>query len=271
MQEGEQITIQVRTNLDDSQEISLEVNENEEIYESICKDLLNHNIDCEKMSNVEIYFGGEPLDKGDETFYDRGIEDGARLVVNMIPLRKRASVIQVLDDIIELNTEADIEEITEDKLCEKMEGVSLCKTKSIRKENFGMTINEKCSWHDKDFKFECKPPLDDLPKQVEYIETLPQPEQRTQAWFEMRDKRVTASVAGAIVGMNPHQSRDDTLRDKLGLGKPFNGFVATEHGTRMEEIATMLYEQSKILDGEKPTDPALFSKSLIDTIYSSLD
>lgn len=107
MREGEQITIQVRTNLDDSQEISLEVNENEEIYESICKDLLNHNIDCEKMSNVEIYFGGEPLDKGDETFYDRGIEDGARLVVNMIPLRKRASVIQVLDDIIELNPESD--------------------------------------------------------------------------------------------------------------------------------------------------------------------
>ena len=107
MQEGEQITIQVRTNLDDNQEIFLEVNENEEIYDSICRGLLSHNIDCEKMSNVEIYLGGESLDKGDETFHEQGIEDGARLVVNMIPLRKRASVIQVLDDIIELNPESD--------------------------------------------------------------------------------------------------------------------------------------------------------------------
>ena len=113
----------------------------------------------------------------------------------------------------------------EEELCEDMSKLS---------------INEKCSWHDKDFKFECKPPLEDLFKQVEYIETLPQPEQRTPEWYKMRDQRVTASVAGAIVGMNPHQSRDDTLRDKLGLGKPFSGFVATEHGTRMEEIATML-------------------------------
>ena len=40
---------------------------------------------------------------------------------------------------------------------------------------------------------------------------------------------------------------------------------------KINKIATMLYEQSKILDGEKPSDPALFSKSLIDTIYSSLD
>ena len=39
---------------------------------------------------------------------------------------------------------------------------------------------------------------------------------------------------------------------------------------KINKIATMLYEQSKILDGEKPTDPSQFSKSLIDTIYKSL-
>ena len=38
-----------------------------------------------------------------------------------------------------------------------------------------------------------------------------------------------------------------------------------------EDLDDLDDEQSKILDGEKPTDPALFSKSLIDTIYSSLD
>ena len=39
----------------------------------------------------------------------------------------------------------------------------------------------------------------------------------------------------------------------------------------ISKIATMLYEQSKILDGEKPSDPAGFSKDLIDIIYSSVN
>ena len=38
----------------------------------------------------------------------------------------------------------------------------------------------------------------------------------------------------------------------------------------VENISILLYEQSKILDGEKPSDPANFSKKLIDTIYASL-
>ena len=141
----------------------------------------------------------------------------------------------------------------EEELCEEMSKLS---------------ISDKCSWHDKDFRFECKPPLKDLFKQVEYIEKLPQPEQRTPEWYKMRDQRVTASVAGAIVGMNPHQSRDDTLRDKLGLGKPFSGFVATEHGTRMEEIATMLYE---IETGKPVTEFGLVPHPYIPFIGASPD
>ena len=38
----------------------------------------------------------------------------------------------------------------------------------------------------------------------------------------------------------------------------------------VENISILLYEQSKILDGEKPSDPANFSKKLVDTIYASL-
>ena len=40
--------------------------------------------------------------------------------------------------------------------------------------------------------------------------------------------------------------------------------------TDIKRIALMLYEQSKILDGEKPSDPVNFSKNIIDTIYSSI-
>ena len=38
--------------------------------------------------------------------------------------------------------------------------------------------------------------------------------------------------------------------------------------TDIKRIALMLYEQSKILDGEKPSDPVNFSKNIVDTIYS---
>ncbi len=40
--------------------------------------------------------------------------------------------------------------------------------------------------------------------------------------------------------------------------------------TDIKRIALMLYEQSKILDGEKPSDPVNFSKNIIDTIFSSI-
>ena len=39
----------------------------------------------------------------------------------------------------------------------------------------------------------------------------------------------------------------------------------------IKRIALMLFEQSKILDGEKPADPVNFSKNVVDTIYSSLN
>ena len=39
----------------------------------------------------------------------------------------------------------------------------------------------------------------------------------------------------------------------------------------LENIAILLYEQSKILDGDKPTNPVEFSKKLIETISSSIN
>ena len=41
----EQITIQVRTTLDENEEISLKVHKNEKIYDSICEGLLSYKID----------------------------------------------------------------------------------------------------------------------------------------------------------------------------------------------------------------------------------
>ena len=39
----------------------------------------------------------------------------------------------------------------------------------------------------------------------------------------------------------------------------------------VENISILLYEQSKILDGEKPSDPIEFSKKLINTIFSAIE
>ena len=41
--------------------------------------------------------------------------------------------------------------------------------------------------------------------------------------------------------------------------------------SEVENISILLYEQSKILDGEKPSDPVEFSKKLIETITTSIN
>jgi molecular chaperone HtpG len=40
---------------------------------------------------------------------------------------------------------------------------------------------------------------------------------------------------------------------------------------KVEDIAILLYEQSRIVEGDKPSDPIAFSKKLIETLTSSID
>ena len=53
---------------------------------------------------------------------------------------------------------------------------------------------------------------------VDFIANLPQPEQRTQEWFDMRKNMITASSAAQAIGENPYpkQKPDDLILDKLG-------------------------------------------------------
>lgn len=70
--------------------------------------------------------------------------------------------------------------------------------------------------------------------------------QGTPEWFEARKGRVTASVAGAILGLSPHMTREDVMRamvrDTLGAEPEFTGNVATQWGSAMEEEARVDYE-----------------------------
>jgi molecular chaperone HtpG len=65
-----------------------------------------------------------------------------------------------------------------------------------------------------------------------------------------------------ILELNP----DHKLIKKLGKMSKDKSSIGD-----IENIAILLYEQSMILDGEKPSDPVNFSKKLIDTISASIN
>ena len=77
--------------------------------------------------------------------------------------------------------------------------------------------------------------------QVKQLMKLPQPEQRSQAWYDMRYNMITASDIGAIIGYSKYQNRMKILRKKCGLGPPFTGNFHTRHGQMFEPIATDIY------------------------------
>ena len=79
---------------------------------------------------------------------------------------------------------------------------------------------------------------------LEVIRNLPQPEQRTQEWFDQRKKMLTASTCAQALDENPYrnQSSDNLIIDKVGLGARFPDNVFVHHGKKYEQVATMIYE-----------------------------
>ena len=70
-------------------------------------------------------------------------------------------------------------------------------------------------------------------------------EQRTPEWFKQRKGKITGSVAGAALGVNPYMTPDALIRRLVrlwhGAESEFNGNIATEYGTLHEPIAIMDY------------------------------
>ena len=105
-------------------------------------------------------------------------------------------------------------------------------------------FNEKCkNLFNKDY-VQIPTEYIDLVNHVKYIAELPQPEQRTQEWFDMRKNMITASCAAQVIGENPYpnQGPDEFILDKLNLGPPFIDNKFVHHGKKYEEIATKIYE-----------------------------
>ena len=84
---------------------------------------------------------------------------------------------------------------------------------------------------------------DFLKKKVEYLLTVPQPEQRTEAWYRLREGRLTASDLATALNESKYDKPIDLVLKKCGLGPPFMGNKYTEWGVKYEPIATMIYEQ----------------------------
>ena len=73
------------------------------------------------------------------------------------------------------------------------------------------------------------------------------PEQRSEAWFAMRNTMLTASDAGTAIGVNPYQKPEELILSKCGVKKEQSTW-ATGHGQKYEDEARILYEQKT---GEK--------------------
>lgn len=69
---------------------------------------------------------------------------------------------------------------------------------------------------------------------IDALLAIPQPEQRTEAWYAARHTRLTASDAATALGLNPYETPEALILKKCGLGERFEGNEATAHGQKWE-------------------------------------
>jgi putative phage-type endonuclease len=72
---------------------------------------------------------------------------------------------------------------------------------------------------------------------------MSQAPQRSQQWHEARKAKITGSVSGAILGLNPYMTPDAVMRrlvrDYHGQESEFTGNIATEYGQLNEPMALL--------------------------------
>lgn len=103
---------------------------------------------------------------------------------------------------------------------------------------------------------------------VPYLKALPQPEQRSELWYEIRGKSITASDFGTTLGMNHYNKPEEVLYKKCGLGKPFSGNVHTRHGQMFEDVAIGIEEKRR---GIKINEYGLIQHPVLNFIAASPD
>lgn len=81
-------------------------------------------------------------------------------------------------------------------------------------------------------------------KTCKYIGELPQVEQRTPEWFELRRGVITASEAGYLLGKKGPAKCIETIKIKSGVmkAKQLAGSPAIDHGVTYEDVVKRIYE-----------------------------
>jgi putative phage-type endonuclease len=82
---------------------------------------------------------------------------------------------------------------------------------------------------------------DKLEEHYDYLLNLPQPEQKSKEWFDMRNNMITASSGAAALGESKYDTLESFIYEKV-FGREFNENKFVHHGKKYEHIATMLYQ-----------------------------
>jgi putative phage-type endonuclease len=88
--------------------------------------------------------------------------------------------------------------------------------------------------------------------QVKRLELMPQPEQRSPEWYEMRHSMLSASDWGSILGMSKYGGgKNQVLVKKCCDDVPFFTNAAMQWGIKYEAVAIQIYEhrnQTKVIE-----------------------
>ena len=82
----------------------------------------------------------------------------------------------------------------------------------------------------------------DIWNQYKFLEAIPQPVQKSDAWFAARDLIISASSGAQAIDESKYEGWFAMVIAKLGLGEPFKENFHVHHGKKLETVATLLYE-----------------------------
>ena len=86
-----------------------------------------------------------------------------------------------------------------------------------------------------------------LENKIKYLETIPQPEQRSDEWHIFRNNRLTASDFYSVMDGGAISRRNELIMKKCGEEMPFLTNPAILHGIKFEDMAVKIYEKQNNL------------------------
>ena len=90
--------------------------------------------------------------------------------------------------------------------------------------------------------------IKEKPEVVEFLKTLPQHEQRTEAWYNDRINSIGASESSAIFGLNPYETENKLIIKKCGFVNENDQKrmkAVCEHGVKYEPVIQDMYCRDK--------------------------